>query len=258
MTIVAAGAAVASAAPDPTPTFKVSDRTPAPGQRVVLTGKAQTSYGRTLTLEFAPAGTDTFRPLATTRVGHGDQFRVAAKPPANGTVRVTVVPNTKTDPVVSRRVGIRVVRSLKIRGRRLHVRAGRTAFVKGNWAPGQTVRLQGFRSGRWRTLDRTEVRGGGKFTARTRARTPMSVPARVIAGDSTRKIGRLNVYRYAQASWYGPGLYGNHLGLRRDAHARHARRRQQDAPVRDEGDAQARLAHRPRPRRRSRALRRRP
>ena len=25
-------------------------------------------------------------------------------------------------------------------------------------------------------------------------------------------IGRLNVYRYAYASWYGPGLYGNPLG----------------------------------------------
>src|SRR4051794_14486832 len=76
--IAAAGTGAASASPDPTPTFRVSDRTPAPGQRVVLTGKAQTSYGRTLTLEFAPRGTETFRPLATTRVGRGDRFHVGA------------------------------------------------------------------------------------------------------------------------------------------------------------------------------------
>jgi rare lipoprotein A (peptidoglycan hydrolase) len=25
-------------------------------------------------------------------------------------------------------------------------------------------------------------------------------------------LGRLNVYRHAQASWYGPGLFGNKLG----------------------------------------------
>ena len=25
-------------------------------------------------------------------------------------------------------------------------------------------------------------------------------------------MGRLNVYRFAHASWYGPGLYGNRLG----------------------------------------------
>ena len=29
---------------------------------------------------------------------------------------------------------------------------------------------------------------------------------------SARSIGRLNVYRSANASWYGPGLYGNQLG----------------------------------------------
>jgi rare lipoprotein A len=30
---------------------------------------------------------------------------------------------------------------------------------------------------------------------------------------ATRRIvGRMNVYRRAQASWYGPGLYGNALG----------------------------------------------
>ena len=27
-----------------------------------------------------------------------------------------------------------------------------------------------------------------------------------------RGLGRLNVYRHALASWYGPGLYGNRLG----------------------------------------------
>jgi peptidoglycan lytic transglycosylase len=27
---------------------------------------------------------------------------------------------------------------------------------------------------------------------------------------AARKIGRLEVYRAAQASWYGPGFYGNH------------------------------------------------
>ena len=27
-----------------------------------------------------------------------------------------------------------------------------------------------------------------------------------------RRLGRLNVYRVAYASWYGPGLYGNRTG----------------------------------------------
>ncbi len=192
--------------------MSLSDRTPAPGQKVVVSGKAQTSYGRTLTLEYAPAGSRAYRPLATTKVGGGDRFRVAGKPPANGSLRVRVVPNSATAPVVSRAVGVRLVRGLRIGGRRLHVRAGRSAVVKGRYAPGKTVRLQAFRSGRWRTLDRATVRRGGKFVTRARARTAMSAPARIAAGGRTRKVGRLNIYRSAQASWYGPGLYGNHLG----------------------------------------------
>jgi rare lipoprotein A len=31
-------------------------------------------------------------------------------------------------------------------------------------------------------------------------------------GGLKRPLGRVNVYRWASASWYGPGLYGNHLG----------------------------------------------
>jgi len=38
------------------------------------------------------------------------------------------------------------------------------------------------------------------------------VPARVIVGGLGRRLGHVNVYRLAAASWYGPGLYGNRLG----------------------------------------------
>ena len=37
------------------------------------------------------------------------------------------------------------------------------------------------------------------------ARAPGVLPGK-------RRVGRLNVYRYAYASWYGPGLYGNRTG----------------------------------------------
>jgi rare lipoprotein A len=44
----------------------------------------------------------------------------------------------------------------------------------------------------------------------------MSAPVRVrihrADGHSTRRLGRLNVYRMALASWYGPGLYGMRTG----------------------------------------------
>src|SRR4029079_6560841 len=52
----------------------------------------------------------------------------------------------------------------------------------------------------------------GQYVLRERMRTAMSTRARVRAAGATRSLGRVNVYRHAQASWYGPGLYGNHLG----------------------------------------------
>jgi rare lipoprotein A (peptidoglycan hydrolase) len=55
------------------------------------------------------------------------------------------------------------------------------------------------------------VRSGGKFRVRARPGHPVSAKARIATGGRTRKIGRINVYRYAEASWYGPGLYGNSM-----------------------------------------------
>jgi len=51
---------------------------------------------------------------------------------------------------------------------------------------------------------------------RDRRRSPMSAMVRVHVrshGDrAKRRLGRLNVYRWALASWYGPGLYGRATG----------------------------------------------
>jgi hypothetical protein len=103
-------------------------------------------------------------------------------------------------------------RPLFIGGKRLHVKiGGRAAVVKGKATPGAVVRLQAWRRGRWATLGRTRVRGGGKFRVTARPRFTLSSGARIATGGRTRKVGRLNVYRYAEASWYGPGLYGNNL-----------------------------------------------
>ena len=100
--------------------------------------------------------------------------------------------------------------------RRMNVRMGRRAIVRGRIQPaGSTVALQISRRGRWRTLDRDRTDARGAYVLRDRVKRPQSVRARVkvVRGPAgTRRIGRLNVYRSAYASWYGPGLYGGHLG----------------------------------------------
>ena len=64
----------------------------------------------------------------------------------------------------------------------------------------------------WTTIDRATTRAGGVL--RLRLPPAAARAARGCASSSTpraREIGRLNVYRRAAVSWYGPGLYGNKL-----------------------------------------------
>jgi rare lipoprotein A len=103
--------------------------------------------------------------------------------------------------------------------RRLNIRAGRRAVVVGTVHPrmaGLIASLQVRRHGLWRTIDRDRTGRLGRYHLRDRRKVPMSVPVRVhvrAAGDrARRRVGRLNVYRWAQASWYGPGFYGRRTG----------------------------------------------
>ena len=69
---------------------------------------------------------------------------------------------------------------------------------------------------RWVTIDRDRTGSQGRYRLRDKRKHPMSMRARVVVragGDrAVRRIGRLNVYREALASWYGPGFYGRRTG----------------------------------------------
>jgi rare lipoprotein A (peptidoglycan hydrolase) len=103
--------------------------------------------------------------------------------------------------------------TIAVSDRRLNVRAGRRIVVRGTAQPSTTVSLQIQRAGRWRRLARVRSDARGAFALRDRTRRPLSARARLRApGAAPRSLGRLNVYRTALASWYGPGLYGQRLG----------------------------------------------
>jgi rare lipoprotein A len=110
---------------------------------------------------------------------------------------------------------------IAVRQRKLNVRSGNRTAVAGAVAPavaGLTVSLQVERGRRWKPIDRDRTDAAGRFRIRQRLRRTGSARVRVrvshapgvLAGK--RAIGRLNVYRFASASWYGPGLYGNRTG----------------------------------------------
>jgi rare lipoprotein A len=99
-----------------------------------------------------------------------------------------------------------------VKKKRLQVRVGRTALVVGNGTTAGVAALQVQRRGTWRTLDRDRTTAAGRYVLRDRQHRPMSARARVLVDGVARPVGRLNAYRAASASWYGPGLYGNALG----------------------------------------------
>src|SRR4051812_3475502 len=110
--------------------------------------------------------------------------------------------------------------AINVNQARTHVLADRAVVVQGGLRParqGATVVLQTQRGGNWSTVARAVTDATGRYRLRYRAHRTGSWAARVrLAGPGAdtsvrHDLGRLNVYRRAAASWYGPGLFGSHL-----------------------------------------------
>jgi rare lipoprotein A len=100
-----------------------------------------------------------------------------------------------------------------VSAKRLNIQSGSRVTVKGRAEAPGVAKLQIQRRGRWLTIDRDRTGSTGRFVLRKRLVGATSTRARVrLNTGETRKLGRLNVYRKALASWYGPGLFGNRLG----------------------------------------------
>jgi hypothetical protein len=196
---------------------------------MVLRGRLQTGEaGHRIAVDFRPARGD-WTTIRTAVTGEGGAFRFSLRPTRSGEVRVRV------DELQAQSAGndggtaasaqsdvqrIAVAPAIAARVRGLNVMPGRRAFLSGSLQPGiggRTVKAQGRIHGHWRTLASTRTRPGGHFRMRFRARGVGSTPIRLkFAGDrdntrAVKRVGRLNVFRPAVASWYGPGFYGGHL-----------------------------------------------
>jgi nucleoid-associated protein YgaU len=113
--------------------------------------------------------------------------------------------------------------SLAVSSSRRTIRLGDRALVTGRLRstagrlPVRRVQLQVRADGRWATVARDVTNRTGRFRLRYTPRRPASLVLRVAyPGDgattaTARRISRVNVFRRALASWYGPGLYGGSL-----------------------------------------------
>jgi hypothetical protein len=210
--------------PGSTPTMHVSDRTLTVGHNATVSGRVDPAYaGRAAVLEFRAAGTAQYAALAASPVARDGRYRIRHSVPRSGALRVTIQAPAGAATAAaaqSSEVAVSVASSLGVSRRRLHVRAGGSTLVAGTVRPGApglpvTLQLRG-RHG-WRTLDRGRTGNAGRYVLRDRERATLSAPLRVVVAPhdglvkARVRVGRLNVYRVANASWYGPGLYGGHL-----------------------------------------------
>jgi rare lipoprotein A len=186
------------------------------GEVVEVRGRAaDRAAGRRVRLEYAPRGRG-YHVVARTKTGPRGGYVLRTRPVRSGRMRV-VVPRAATAASTSR--ARRVVVAARIASkRRVHVRRGRRAVVRGRLRPGfagRTVRIELRRDGAWRTVDRVRTRRKGRFAGSWRVeRGAGRYRVRALfAGDRRNgrraKRARLLVYRPGHASYYGPGLYGN-------------------------------------------------
>lgn len=213
-------------------TAKVAQKTVRYGTSVVVSGKlASGEQDRTLALELRPRG-GAWQRLATTKTGAGGAYRVAAPLRRAGEVRVTVADadggaavaragTAASSGTASPSAPVAMAADLRARTVRAHVVAGHRATVRGVLRPagrGAVVTLQRRGHGGWTTVARDQTDARGAFQLRFTPRRPSSSVMRVRfggdakAGAARDRVGRLNVYRRAMASWYGPGFYGQKLG----------------------------------------------
>ena len=104
--------------------------------------------------------------------------------------------------------------AISVQSTSLNVLDGHSATVTGTLRPGlvgRVVALQELGNRGWRTLARTRTRARGRFQLHLLTHRTGSERVRVrFAGDpgdlgSHRRLGWLNTYRLAGASWYGGG-----------------------------------------------------
>jgi rare lipoprotein A len=208
-------------------TMRVADHLLVYGQQADVRGRiVPAAAGRVVTLQLERAA-GVWQTLAQAQTGGRGGFRLRAVMPASGAVRVV------TDDAQARAAGagapppaasyparIAVAADVVPRRRHLNVLAGARAVLHGAIRPaaaGRRVLLQRRTRRGWTTLARSRTGPAGGFRLRKRLGSPLSALVRVrVAGGgglvtSREGVGRLNVFRRALASWYGPGFYGGSL-----------------------------------------------
>lgn len=195
------------------------------GHRVAVAGRVSDgARGMPVALEYQATADKPWSTIATATSGSGGAFAISAPVTRSGALRVAESQAaaarvagsaaTASDGAASTALPLEVRAGLDVRKRSLDVLSGHNASVAGSVNPataGRAVLLQVREQGGWVTVARTRTAAQGRYVLRYAPRATGTRAARVrFGGDAAnapaiRGVGRLNSYRLAGASWYGPG-----------------------------------------------------
>jgi hypothetical protein len=194
------------------------------GDRVTLRGSFPGAPGQAVSIRHRGANGKRFRQVATTRTNENSRWKARVKPRRTGMWRARLAHAPRTDQdgdsLLEQPVGV----DAETRAKRVRVRSVTRVRAKNHAIVGDNVRVRGRVKPGGRRKVVVEL-GGKDVTTRTDSRGRFD--AKLRAGSTgTRKLkaeargnakasgsrdsgGKVTVYRKAQASYYGPGFYGN-------------------------------------------------
>jgi hypothetical protein len=159
-------------------------------------------------IQFKPAGKDHFHQVAKAGTDKLGRYERDVRVKRSGHFRAIAADGRLSEPQWIR---VKSRTNSRIAGK--DVNLGDKLKVKGRVAPAIGRRPVVVRFGSERVTTKTNPRG--RFTAKVKATTTGKQTVRVkargdrVAAGSKDKAGKATVFRPAEASWYGPGLYGN-------------------------------------------------
>jgi 3D (Asp-Asp-Asp) domain-containing protein len=201
-------------------TFAASSKTVKPNEKVTFRGRFRpvvtasagdpqpTSPVRnSVKIQFKAFGAEFWRDARRTRAAKSGRFSERIEVERSGRFRAVSADGRTTKP---KKVRVRSITTARVES---NAKVGQTVAVRGRVSPAGTrrkvtVQVAGDQLHTWTDKSGTFVtkwkpRAAGTSKVRVRA------AGNLIAAGSKAKAGKISVFRPAEASYYGPGLYGN-------------------------------------------------
>lgn len=190
--------------------LSASQRTVPFGERFALAGSVPGIGGTKVRIKFRPSGARRWKLLDTVHTDPRGTYRARARAHRSGFYRAVPGRGHASLPE-----GVRVRSAAALHVAKHSVVLGNGVRLEGLVRPGGHRPVKVVVRGPGGGVARDASSRKGRYALRWRPRRTGSYKLRAYAGANKRALGsssvarRVTVYRYAAASWYGPGLYGN-------------------------------------------------